>query len=135
MTPIIIPPDAVEVAIIYLKERLPALGIQAEVHHRIPDRRPAKFVTVRLTGGTEIHRGADLPQLTVDAWAKSPQDAHDLAQAARGIIRSMEGRTIAGTACYRTALFGGLADLPDPDSAQPRFRFTISVGMRSRQIT
>lgn len=122
-------PDAVAVAISWLADQLGAI-----VFPRVPNPRLEQMVIVRRTGGARLNLVADNPTLTVEAWADSDEDAHDLAQEARAYLLAMRGEIIEGVTVYRTVDVGGPGLLPDPLSAQSRYTFSVSAAMRGSAL-
>lgn len=124
-------PDAVAAVISALNTQLPALGFTGvPVRSKVPNPRPARFIAVYRTGGPRLNIVVDSAQITVEAWANSQSEAHDLAQAARAILNSLEGTSVGGTLLYGINEFSGPADLPDPESGQARYTWTSSVNTR-----
>lgn len=99
------------------------------VHGKVPDPRPAEFVTVQNTGGARRNLVTDGAQLTVEAWAETDTDAHDLAQLARAYLNALVGESLDGVAIYRVDEVSRPVPLPDP-SEQPRYSFTSVVALR-----
>lgn len=131
MRPLVVFPDATDVVIFHLADELTAVfGETAPVGPRVPDPRPAKFVRVVRTGGARLNVVADDPQITVESWAERDEDAHDLAQHCRAVLHAMPGTSVDGVAVYRVAEAAGPANLPDPESAQPRYVQTFTVALR-----
>lgn len=118
-------PDAVALLVDYLDA-----SITEPVGHRIPNPRPTTFVTVRRTGGPKRNLVTDQPQITVESWAASDEDACDLAQEVRAWLNALPGEVLDGVAVYRVEELSGPADLPDPVSDQPRFSQSFSVALR-----
>lgn len=124
-------PDAAAAVIGALNTQLPALGFSAvPVRSKVPNPRPARFVLVFRTGGPRVNIVTDAAQLTIEAWAASDADAHDLAQAARAIVNSLEATVTSGVTVYGVNEFSGPGYLPDPESAQPRYTWSASVNVR-----
>lgn len=124
-------PDAVHVAISWLETQMgPNLLVP-----RVPNPRPTRMVLVRRVGGPRLNMVADNATLAVEAWDVSEEDAHDLAQEARGYLFAMRGEVVEGVACYRVGDVGGPQLLPDPESDQPRYAFTVNVAMRGAALT
>jgi metal-dependent amidase/aminoacylase/carboxypeptidase family protein len=124
-------PDAVAAVVGALNDQLDDLGFSGvPVRSRVPNPRPARFVTVFRTGGPRVNVVTDSAQITVEAWAASDHDAHDLAQAARAILNSLEATVTGGATVYGVDEFSGPAYLPDPESAQPRYTWSASVNIR-----
>jgi hypothetical protein len=124
-------PDAVAVAISWLELQMgPNLLVP-----RVPNPRPARMVLVRRLGGPRLNIVADDALLGVEAWDETEEDAHDLAQTARGYLLAMRGEVVDNVACYRVADVGGPSLLPDPESDQPRYVFTVQAAMRGTALT
>lgn len=123
-------PDAAGLLTGHLADQLAAEAEPVPVVTKIPKPRPEKFIRLRRTGGPRRDLVTDQPQVTIEAWAGTDEEAHDLAQLARAILSGLPGTTIDGVAVYRVDELGGPVDLPDPDSAQSRYTFTIQVALR-----
>lgn len=124
-------PDAQAVVIGAVRSGLPSLAFpDVSVGRKIPNPRPNRFVRVLRTGGPRRAIVIDSAQMTVEAWSNDPAEAHDLAQAARAIVNSMAGTVQAGVIVANVDEFSGPADLPDPESGQARYTWTVSVNTR-----
>lgn len=124
-------PDAAAAAMGALNTQLPALGFTSiPVRSHVPNPRPARFVLVFRTGGPRANLVTDGAQLTIEAWAATEADAHDLAQAARAIINSLQATITGGVTVYGVTELGGPANLPDPVSEQSRFTWSTIVNVR-----
>jgi hypothetical protein len=124
-------PDAVSTVIGALNAQLDDLGYaNVPVRSKVPNPRPTRFVRVLRTGGPRVNIVTDSAQITVEAWAASDHDAHDLAQAARAVLNSLEGTVTSGATVYGINEFSGPAYLPDPESEQPRYTWSASVNVR-----
>lgn len=131
MSDAVVFPDAVAVAIAWLTEQMgPGL-----VYPRVPKVRPDRFVLVRRVGGPRLNKVADNALLAVEAWDQAEEDAHDLAQDARGYLHALRGETVNGVACYRVDELSGPQLLPDPESEVPRYVFTVQTAMRGAALT
>lgn len=126
MADLVLSPDAEAAVISHL-----ASALTVPVSQSVQNPRPASFVTVRRTGGFRSDVVVDAAQLTVEAWAASPADAHDLCQLARGHCHAMVGTVVAGVAVSAVAEFAGPGYLPDPESRQPRYSMTLSMTCRT----
>lgn len=137
MTERLVTPDVVALVLVWLAEQLPTIPDQSPVPviRVVPNPRPARFVTVRLLGGT----GRDDPPVTdrvavtVEAWADTVEAAHDLAQNARAVIHTVRGAALAGTQIYRVIDHAAPIELPDPVSDQARVTFTVELTVRTRR--
>lgn len=112
-------PDAAAVAksVIesYLADDTPVVG-------RVPNPRPDSFVTIVRSGGPKANMVSDAATLTVDCWAATDIDAHDLAQRVRAALNAATGTVAEGVTIYRVDEAGGPQLLADPASAHPRYR-------------
>jgi hypothetical protein len=124
-------PDAAAATIGALNAQLPALGFSAvPVRTSVPSIRPDRFVLVFRTGGPRGNLVTDGAQLTFEAWSTSEATAHDLAQATRAIVNSLQGTVTGGVTVYGIVELGGPANLPDPVSNQYRFTWSAIVNVR-----
>lgn len=124
-------PDVISTIIDALNDQLPTLGFTGvPVRSRVPAARPARFVLVFRTGGPRVNVVTDSATLTIEAWASSDTESHDLAQAARAIVNSLEGDVVGGVTVYGVNEFSGPGYLPDPESDQSRYTWTTSVNIR-----
>lgn len=124
-------PDAVAATIGALNSQLSALGFAGvPVRSRVPNPRPSRFVLVFRTGGPRANIVTDGAQVTVEAWADNDADAHDLAQAARAIVNSLEGTVTGGVTFYGVEELAGPGNLPDPESNQSRYTWSSIVNVR-----
>lgn len=118
-------PDATDVVCRLLDPVLPV-----PVRSKVPNPRPDSFVTIRRTGGPRKDLVTDNAQITVEAWAETEEEAHDLAQVARAHIGAASGSVVAGVAIYRVTEQAGPGILPDPVSDQPRYSQTFNIALR-----
>lgn len=131
-------PDAVALMIAWLKQQLPDVPQQSAVgvYRAVPDPRPSTpFCTVRLTGGAgrDDHLPLDRVSVSIEAWAPTVAQAHDLAQNARGVAFSAKGALLGGVQVYQVNDQGAPVELPDPLSNQPRVTFTVQLLLRVRR--
>lgn len=129
MEPIVFP-DATAVVTAWLDSHL-----IEPVHSRVPANRPTAFVTVVRTGGPRRNIIADNPQVTVESWAATVEEAHDLAQTVRAYVNALIGETVNGVFVSRVDELSGPADLPDPLSEQPRYSQSFSFVTRGEVLT
>jgi hypothetical protein len=124
-------PDTVATIIAHLNEEL-----SVPVSSKVPPNRPAEFVTVQRTGGPQATQVSDQPQITIDCWANDDITAHGNAQVVRQVLKQMaDGSNRDGVIVYRVDEFAGPAYLPDPDSRQDRFTFTVQAHTRTAPTT
>lgn len=134
MNEVIVFPPETDALIGYLRTALADLDDTAEVHGRVPNPRPARFVTLRRGGGVRANLVVDRPTILVEAWGPDDDAAYDLAQLVRASLFAVAGTTQGGVRFYRVGEFGGPANLPDPDSDQARFVFTLTFGVRGTAL-
>lgn len=121
-------PNTVGAVITYLDVELNPVPVSS----KIPPTRPAKFVTVQRTGGPQATLVSDRPQITIEAWADDDIEAQDLANECRRLLHAMaDGSNRSGVIVYRCDEFAGPGYLPEPDSRQDRFTFTVSLHVRT----
>lgn len=89
----------------------------------VPEKRPARFVTVERTGGG-VETFRDLPTLAVQAWAGSRYLASEFAQQVRDEF--ILGHLKFHPNVARVTV-GSIYNFPDPDSGHPRYQITLSM--------
>lgn len=122
-------PDTAAAAAAYLDS---VLSVAVVTH--VPNPRPDEFVTLRRTGGPRETLVSDGAQITVESWGPDDETAHDNAQTARAYLHAAAGTVIEGVQFYRVDELAGPVNLPDPESAQSRFTFTVIVGARGAAL-
>lgn len=123
---ILTPPDTVKTVIAYLNAAL-----VEPVSSKIPNPRPAAFVTVQRKGGARWTAVSDGPNLAIECWAGSDGAAEALSAEVRELVQEMaDGTNRAGVVIYRYEEFSGPAYLPDPASTQDRFTWTCRLHAR-----
>lgn len=125
-------PDAVAVVGDYLRARLVARGITAPVGSRVPSPRPARFVRIERIGGPQSSPVTDRPRLDIHCWGADEGDAHDLMQVCRAELGAARGKF--GDTTLARPETGGPMFLPDAESGQARFAFTLDITMRGRAL-
>lgn len=134
MAEVIAFPDVEDALVTYLTAELAARGDTASVHVRVPTTRPDRFVRVPRLGGQQASLVVDNPTIAVECWAKTDAQAAGLARLTRALIRALRGQTTAGVTFYDVTEFAGPANLPDPDSNQSRYVFTVALQTRGIAI-
>lgn len=124
-TAVVVFPDATDVV-----RTLLDTALTPPVRSKVPNPRPAEFVTVRRTGGVRRDLVADNAQVTVESWGATEEDAHDLAQLARAHIGAAPGSVVNGVSIYRVTEQAAPGILPDPLSDQPRYTQTFIIALR-----
>lgn len=137
MAEFIVFPD-VEIAVVAeLMAKLPTLGEDdMTVSPRMPKTRPAKFVRVVVTGGSERDMLTDSPLVTVEAFASLEGEAERLAARCRAIISaSPRAGSLGGVTCYGVRIAGRPVNLP-METVPDRFRytFTFSADLRGSAV-
>lgn len=131
-------PDQVALTIAYLDHTLPdalaALGMEAgglRVCSQVPTDRETVPLLVRVqdTGGRLRDVAHETALMAVQCWARTDQQATDLARAVVSLLRSWpahpeHGREVTTVTCARAAFY------PDPDTTTPRYQATCEVTCR-----
>lgn len=132
--PAVLFPAADTVVIAALNLALTARADTATVVSIVPDPRPDRLVVVRRTGGPRRDQLVDNAQISLECWDATDVAAHDLAQLVRAFVAAMPGRTYNGVAVYRVTEASGPALLPEPNTALPRYTFTVQIAMRGTAV-
>ena len=120
-------PDAEGLLVTYLA------GLLTEpVSTKVPDPRPATFVTIFRTGGGPNGLVTDNPLLAYEAWAATEIAASNLAARVGAYLRAVD--VVDGTQFYGPVTVTGPINLPDPASGQARYTGFVSVGVRGTAI-
>lgn len=127
--PVVVFPDAVLVAIDYLRPRFPGVPVQS----RVPESRPDEFITVRRIGGQRRSLILDRPRVDIHCWAASEEDAEALTARVRAHTLAMAGRR-GTTTVYDVQEVGGPQWLPDDTSGQPRYAFAVEFSTRGTEM-
>lgn len=126
--PVILFPDAVLVAIDYLRPL-----VEAPVYSRVPNPRPPEFVRFQRLGGTRRSLILDRPRLDVECWSDSEESAEALCKVVRAYVLAMAGRR-GDTTVYNVAEVSGPMWLPDGESGQPRYSFAVEFSTRGTRM-
>jgi hypothetical protein len=132
MGEILITPDVELAAVTFLRTGLGALA--DKVATKVPATMPAKMVRVSLTGGSRRDVVSDSAQLTVECWASDEPTASNLARTAQALMFSASGSTVESLWVRRVDSVGGVQFFPDPDTAKPRYQFTVRWHTRPAAI-
>lgn len=116
-------PDAQLAVVDYLRPLLAPVPVSV----RVPNPRPAAFVTLRRVGG-QADTLIDQARIDLFAWAGSDSAAHDLAMALRHHLAAMPGLR-GGVRVTRIQEFSGPLPAPD-ESGQPRWLVTYEISLR-----
>jgi hypothetical protein len=123
MAEVLVSPDAESAAVVYLRSGLGALA--DKVATKVPATMPAKMVRVSLTGGSRTGVASDTAQLTVECWADDEPTASNLARRSQALMLAAAWTTAGGVFVRRVDSVGGVQNFPDPDTAKPRYQFTV----------
>lgn len=107
--------------------RNPSLG-GLPVVADIPATRPNEFVRVIRTGGPRETLRSEAPILAIEAWAQKKARAVEIANQARAVIDAAQGLI------FGAVELAGPAYLPDPQSNQIRYTFTVQVRIRGQVV-
>lgn len=112
-------PDAEGLVISYLNSRL-----DASVSTKF---REGRHVRVSRAGGPEMNRVMDQPMLTIGCYDDSTVSAAGLAQTTRALLKESPQHVDFIRGYSET---GGPMSFPDPDTALPRYQFTIQLQVK-----
>ena len=127
MSDLVLYPDVEALLSTWLRGQLDGVP----VGNRVPNPRPASFVTVRRHGGIRHTVVTDAAQVGLECWAASDAEAHDLAQLCRALLLyRLPGQILDGHTVYRVDEMGGPSNLPDPASSSPRWVMELQVHVR-----
>ena len=121
-------PDVIEFLVGHLPAEITTIDpsfVDVQVASQVPNPRPEQWVRVQRAGGTMRNRVVDEPLVIVEAWAPSDPRAYALAAAARAVIHELSRQVTAAGHIGDVVEVGGLTNLPDPDSRNPRVTFTV----------
>ena len=96
---------------------LNAAGIGATAYPQVPGTRPASFLVVERTGGSDANRVQSTASVDVDCWADTAFNASELAGAVRDALLALPDSEpnvfhVSITSTYNN---------PDIDSGSPRY--------------
>lgn len=121
-------PDAVSLVRTWLLEHLDVpVIVDVRNDEDLAQRRPPTFVRLKVSGGVQHNLVTDAPRILFEAWAQTKEAAHDLAQEAHVLVRLLP---FERGQIHRVEAVGGLADVPDPLSDTPRFKFSFVLHTR-----
>lgn len=115
------PPDVEKAFVTYLNAAL-----TPPVSTRVPNPRPASFVRVQVIGGEVPNVALDGPRLLVECWAANQSAAWSLARQAWSAVAETRAAW-AGEVWVSSVDLSRPVNLPDPDTASPRYQFTADL--------
>lgn len=120
-------PDAEQLLIDSLGDELDPIPVRLT----IPNPRAEAFLIVQRVGGVRRDLVTDAPLLIIEAWDNAgPTAAKALLGRARTHIAALRGTTLDGVAVYSVTELSGPAFLPDPESNQTRYTYSVQVALR-----
>lgn len=127
--------DAEFEVLTYLRDALAGRSETYAAGVDMGNRKPAAFappfIAVRRSGGVSDALIIDHPRVDVQVWHTDDANAHDLAQLCRALLLAMTGTG----GVIRARDFTGPIPIPDPETASPRYLFTVQLAMRGQLIT
>lgn len=97
------------------------------ISNKVPNPRRDRMVIVRRDGGPRLDAVREAPRLGINVWAKTDQDANDLARLTAALLwASPDGDPVS-----KVTITGGPYAVPD-ESTQPRFYFTAELTSKGR---
>lgn len=133
MVPSILMPDVVLWATGYLATALAARSesytSSVYVGTAVPKQRRDRMVIVRRDGGPRLDILRESARLTVNVWAKTEQDANDLARMVRALLWAAPD----GAPVVRVDDSAGPSPVPDA-SGQPRVTFAVNAIVRGEPL-
>jgi hypothetical protein len=132
MPEVIVFPDVGAIVIDYLAQGLLDRSVTAAVVSRIPTPVNGNGITVRCyrTGGLNTQKVIDQAQLTLECYAPTAEEAHDVLQLCRGLVHALQGTVQGGVTFYGVNEFAGPVEFPDPNTDTPRYTMTMQVSVR-----
>ena len=105
----------------------PLADLGVPVATQVPGTRPARFIRVVTTGGSEIADYAlAQPTALIECWAAKTTDAYELAANAWIALRATEGVEIGPGLWVQEARVTLPVDFPDTHSGSPRWQFIFN---------
>jgi hypothetical protein len=132
MAELLVTPDVELAAVTFLRSGLGSLA--DKVATKVPSTMPNRMVRVSLTGGSRLNVAADTAQLTVECWGADEPSTSNLARRAQALMFSAAGETAGGLFVRKVESVGGVQFFPDPDTAKPRYQFTVRWHVRPATI-
>jgi hypothetical protein len=113
----------------------PFLAVDERIGADKPDEPYQKAVVVAQIGGVFRPPVVDVPTIQLDAWGPTKASAKALASKVRARIFSLRPRPgvpnlMGAVPIYNVEEFAQPGYLPDPDTGEPRYRWTVSIQHR-----
>lgn len=128
MTEVLVAPDVEAAVVSYLTNGLGVLA--SKVSTKVPATMPPTMVRISLTGGSRRDVATDMAQITVECWAPDGPTASHVARKAQGLMFAAATTESGGIFVRKVDDVGGVQFFPDPDTAKPRYQFTVRWHVR-----
>lgn len=132
-TQVVVPADVVAVAIAALGDAFADRDDDVKVTDRVPAD-AERFIIPKLVDTLAPRARVIFTSIVrFDVFAPTKEDAHDLAQLARGLLAALRGAVVDGVTIYGiddTQAPEGVKDEPDPLTNEPGFTFHSAISTR-----
>lgn len=141
MTLAVLYPDAVLTVVTYLQAVLDAdathtyadgAAVRTREPNPFPNMATSPLVTVRRVGGPDSIV-IDRPRIDLQVWHATEQQAADLSNLVRALMKAMPG-VRSGVTVYSVTTFSGPSLIWDTDRNLPRYLLTFEVGVRGSAL-
>jgi len=123
MAEVLISPD-IEAAVVAFLSNVLSTSV-TKVATKVPSVMPERMVKVTNTGSDRLGVAADMAQVTIECWAPDALSASLVARTAYAHLIAAAGSVAGGVFVRRADSVSGVQSFPDPDTARPRYIFTI----------
>ena len=129
MSELVVAPDIEAALIHYLNAAFAERQDRATAATEIPDPRPDRLVRLSRAGGSRRNALVDSPVIIFEAWDVDSVRASELGRLTEALVAAADGTWIGSPAVWVNdiASVGGLTYFPDPDTALPRYQFTLQL--------
>ncbi|MGY4859508.1 hypothetical protein [Cryobacterium sp. AP23] len=123
------PPDVEALVVAALKGGLVGLLPGVPISTKVANPRPPEFIRIELFGGTEETIISDNCSIYLEGWAATAPRAALLVRLARAVLKDQHG------VLFGVTTIGAPSHLPDPTTAQERYRALMGVRVRYSALT
>jgi hypothetical protein len=129
VTELVAAPDVEAALVAHIRSVLSTRNDSAHVGTTVPNPRPTRLVRVTRKGGPRRNIVTDSPLVVVEAWDVDTVASFDLGSLVEAIVLASSGSFIGTKSVWvnDAASVGGLSFFPDPDTALPRYQFTVQL--------
>lgn len=129
MTELVAAPDVEAALVAHIRSALAARDASAHVATTVPNPRPNRLIRVTRKGGPRRNIVTDSPLVVVEAWDVDTVAAFNLGSLVEAIVLASDGFFIGTNSVWVNDVesVGGLSFFPDPDTAFPRYQFTVQL--------